>query len=131
MWEPKTAAEDPEVGDEEDGGEADALVAGALGRDGDPEGAGADLEGLGVRDRVLREETEQPVHEPEGLLLGTLHARTIADEDHLRARELAQHIVRADGVERRHAVVEQDRDPHGVAPFGREYATPAIWLLGH
>ena len=65
MWEPKTAAEDPEVGDEEDGGEADALVAGALGRDGDPEGAGADLEGLGVRDRVLREETEQPVHEPE------------------------------------------------------------------
>ena len=78
--------------------------------------------------RHLREGTVGD--EPEGLLLGTLHARTIADEDHLRARELAQHIVRADGVERRHAVVEQDRDPHGVAPFGREYATPAIWLLG-
>ena len=68
--------------------------------------------------------------EPEGLLLGSLHARAVSDEEHLRAGDLSQHVVGADGVERRHAVVEQDRDPHGMTPFGREYATPAIWLLG-
>src|SRR5262249_32603550 len=33
-------------------------------------------------------------------------------EDHLRTRELAEDVVGADGIERRHAVVQQDRDLH-------------------
>ena len=101
MWEPKTAAEDPEVGDEEDGGEADALVAGALGSDSDPEGAGADFEGLGVRDRVLREETEQPVHEPERAQSDPDRARgtPAAGERELLGGQLAALVVAAEGVE--------------------------------
>lgn len=53
------AAAPPEIGGDEDPGEADAFVAGALGGDDDGEVTGADAEIGGVGDDVAADEVEQ------------------------------------------------------------------------